>query len=467
VPLPAKDPLQTGTMVFMEHLRVSVFGQVNEQRTDGDISPLDVEKESYSFSAAFGTSRRLERVIETPAAQEKRELQDAAIEKARRGNDILAAYEKSKKINQMRKRLKAFQMSPKRPDETKNESFDIDSDHASRSDVSECLSKWLQQQPSYCIEIDSEIGVGTFAQTKKNDSIEKQILRCPLTLSRDAKACDELHTRGLLNDDSYGHASDVAGFKTSQAKSEIFLSWLEDASKHASVTCGGGKGCVLSADFDGLEEATQELVSVLLTLRNPSGDNGKKKQMSEFYDRQDDGAIKFLEFRKRQSLKSPKKGDSFWSGAVPPAGAGRQCFDRALEYSNNKSEKGTSCTTNTRKPGHAKKSKRVAVTGEPGTWTSSFLRKFLREKGKRSTGSRSELEAWAKDLEAAPKARARSTKSPLLNYTVQRLKTELSARSLSTAGRKEELIERLEKADQEISTEAALLRSSALPIRSE
>lgn len=470
--LPAQDPIRSGTMVFMDHLRVSAFGQINEQGVvDGDISPADVDHESYSFTAAFGTSRRLERVLESPAAQEKRELQDASIERARRSKDILAAYETSKKINQMRKRLKAFQMSTKRPEGTKSDLFDIDADHASRSDVSQCLEKWLDQEASYCIEIDFEIGVGANGQSKKSELVEKKILRCPMTITRDVKACDQLRTRGLLNDDREAPDDNAPGdaikdeTKSSQVQSEVFLTWLEDASKHKGVSCGGGKGCMLTSSFDGLADASHELVSVLLQLKNRPGGGGKKKQMSEFYHRQDEGVIKFLEFRKRRNSMSLEKGESFWSGAVPPAGAGQQCFERAQEFIVTKNMGASSSKTNARRAGVANKTKRSAVPGDPSTWTSSFLRKFLREKGKRSTGSRSELEAWSKDLDRAPKARVRTTKSPLLKYTVQRLRAELSARSLSTYGRKDELIDRLEKIEKETNTEAALLQSSGLQMK--
>jgi hypothetical protein len=448
----AEDLLRTGRYVVMEHLRGSVFGQSTESSTDGAHSRSDVDIDSFDFGVAFGRTSRLVRTLETAASQSKRVEDTAAIERAMKAPDILVAYEKSRQVTQMRMRLKAYQTGKDRPESTRFAEFDVDADKATRIEIARCLEMWITQAPQEYREVlDTSIGPSA-AQSAKSALIAKHINRFESTAHRDAAACEILRQRGLLGLGASFGSSATSGI--SVPRQATFTNWFQTRRGKKPETKGGFIGSLLSNAFCDDGDALQLLYTELTQTSSCSMGESKFTQMSSVYTRQQSGALKYLEERRVRSSVVPSPGASFWDRAVPPAGAGKESIVAAGEYSRIRGGK-IAAPTITTKP--AQQRKRGKKNEDHSTWTNAALKMFLREKGKKTTGSRSALIEWAKNVDSAPTARLRK-QSLTTAYTVQRLRTELAARSLRADGGKSDLMERLESYDDACSRNAASLR---------
>jgi hypothetical protein len=239
----------------------------------------------------------------------------------------------------------------------------------------------------------------------------------------------------------------------------------------------------LSDEFLAIEESLVDLREELDQYEGTGhahGKNTKANQMKGVYARQDQGLIDMLMYRK--SFQSGAASDSFWYCNIPPAAAGKQCYDKLPLL--------LSADTYV-KSAPTKRTSKVRVAGDYASYTDVELRAECKEKGFQNTGSRitmlkylrnptkarrerkeSDPSTWpTKDIQAFLKSAelnysgARSTlvtraiaimNAPALpgagvatysEFTLPRLRVELLARGMSASGSKVVMIKRLQEAD--------------------
>lgn len=482
------DPIRAGRMVMAKHLRETVFGQNNEMPESGVHGTADVDSSVFSFDTAFGENARLLRVCESNAAKCKREKGAAEVIAARTAETILMAYMKTRKITVLRQRLRALQDCVDRPPDSIGDArLDTNAFTSKKEEVAEALAAWIEKYPKYCEVPGGHDKCILMYDSKKSESIEKQIMRHTETKARDIEAIKKLREKCLTRTPM---SSQTICGEFLHAKRHAFdelLILLKRSADTSGVVCGGRDNCILK-DREFADD-TVALRSLYLSLSREKDHvvSSKKLQMEELHARQEKGVLRFLRYREERARVAPNR--SFWEAAVPPVGAGAKSRSKAAELrESSKSTTGVvrvrdkfssmsdiEIADECRRQGfvsagsrskllnylrHPEKAKIARVEDNPRTWTSAELKKYLRANSKQTSGSREQLIVWALDLTNAPPAKVQKKKeaSSLDIFSAPRLNAELNARSLSSRGSRSDKIRRLKDFDNQVAVAAESLQ---------